>query len=436
MLKDTFCSSPWMHLRFGYNGEFTTCRWSKNAKTTANIRDTSIIKFYNSDEMKNLRKDLLSGHSPQQCENCYYEFKFDKLSGRIKQLAKSGISMNEFDVTTRSSPHYKHFEYSNSNNGEALSNPVDLQIDLSTICNSGCIMCTPSSSSRLVPDFKKLHRISPELFDNAEPIRSWSEDPVVLDRVIDELISIKNLRYVHLLGGETLFDESFYKICEALISSGKSKSMIIGTTTNGTIYDERLENIIKEFKQFHLGVSLETVSTLNDYVRYPGKVGEILSNIDKFLSLRDDFDGLFLSLRITPNVFTVYELPELFEYMLEKKITAESCYILYKPESLRIENMPSDIRDEVIEKFRNLIVKHNFEKTDIVNVRNPKVTELAIRNLAVDYYNFLKNYEVPSNVEENRYKLVKFLKSFESIRSNAIIDYVPRYAEFLKHYGY
>ena len=355
MLSKTFCSSPWFHSRITYSGDYEECRWfKKSTEEPINIRNTSIMEFHNSERMRNLRTDLLNGNRPAGCETCYYEDSFNKLSGRQRQLLKSGIQQTDFALTTRSSPHYQHFLRTWQNSGLTNSAPVDLQIDLGNICNSACIMCNPESSSRLHTEYKTLHKLNP-IFADPVPYQSWTEDPDALEKFIAELLSIPNIKYIHFLGGETLYDPAFYTICERLIAAGVSRDIIVGTTTNGTIYDDRVERLVAQFKEFHLGISIESVTELNDYIRYPGKITTILSNIDRFLELRSTAP-VFVSLRVTPNVFTISELDKLFRYTIDKNVILESCTILFKPSCLRIELVPENIRQQTITKLENFYV--------------------------------------------------------------------------------
>lgn len=442
MFKKSFCSSPWFHIRINYNGGYNFCRWGKDTdfnflkSNQPNIANISIMEYYNSNEMKKFRMDLLDGNCLDKCSVCHYEEKYNKLNGRIRQLAKSAIDLNNFELSFRSSPHYDMFNQSYTQQGHSDYYPTDLQIDLGNICNSACIMCGPTASSRLSADYKKLNKINSSLFADPPVYKSWTQDSLLVDKFINELSQIPNIRYIHFLGGETLYDEAFYLICEKLISAGLAKNIIVGTTTNGTIYDSRLERIIKEFKEFHLGVSIETLSPLNDYVRYPSQIDTVKLNLQKILQLRDQTPGLFVSLRITPNLFTIYEIDNLIEFQLNNLVTAESCNILYEPEYLRMELLPADIRKEVLEKLEVLIKKHNFVKSHSVNTRRKDLIPLAIGDTAIEYYNFIKDYQVPNDADKLRYKLVDFLKAFESIRSNSIVDYAPRYEQFLRHYGY
>jgi len=393
------------------------------------------MQYYNSDEMRELRSGLLDGKQPTGCSTCYYEDSFGKLSGRKRQLLKSGIQLGDFDLTARASSHYSHFQYSHAHTGTSDYRPTDLQIDLGNTCNSACIMCTPEASSRLQQDYRKLHNINPVQFANVKHYTSWTRDPVLLDRVVNEIVNIEGIKYIHFLGGETLYDPAFYTICERLVAAGRAKDIIVGTTTNGTIYDARIEKLITQFQEFHLGISIESVTELNDYVRYPSCIQEIKQNIESFLKLRDE-SKLYVSLRITPNVFTASELDQLFEYMIQHQVIAESCNILYNPALLRVELMPEDIRQETIDRLNLLIARHQLEKSGHANIRKTDIIQDVIADVVVDYRNFIRDYAPLPEVDALRRQLASFLKSFDTLRNNSVIDYAPRYKHFLRSHGY
>jgi predicted alpha-1,2-mannosidase len=76
----------------------------------------------------------------------------DKISGRQKQLLKTGIRLEQFEKTLASSPWVAEF----AQGGTTSQVPQDWQIDLGNYCNSACIFCTPRWSSRLATEFKKI----------------------------------------------------------------------------------------------------------------------------------------------------------------------------------------------------------------------------------------------------------------------------------------
>ena len=435
MLAKTFCSGPWFHVRLQNDGQFTECRWGKRNKQNPHIQDTSIMQYYNGSQMRAMRTELLSGNSPDICSVCSYQDQMGKLNGRHKQLLKSGIRTDHFMQSARSSPHYQHFQYSHDNQGNSSHYPVDLQIDLGNVCNSACIMCSPFFSSRLHNDYQKLHRINPDIFQDPVKYTSWTQDPALVERFVQELITIPNLRYIHFMSGEPFYDDSFYTICQRLVDTGLSKEIIVGTTTNGTIYDTRIEQLIGSFKEFHLGISIESVTQLNDYIRYPSKIDVILDNLQKFLNLRST-TGINVSMRITPNIFTINYLDSLFEYIIEHKIPTDSSDILSKPDCLRMELIPDQIRSSIIDRLVSLVDRHKLAPTHQPNIRNVEMIPEVTANLILEYLQFLQTYPTPVDLVESRQRLVPFLKSFESLRHNSILDYAPEYTEFLRSLGY
>jgi hypothetical protein len=161
----------------------------------------------------------------------------------------------------------------------------------------------------------------------------------------------------------------------------------------------------------------------------------VLSNLQKFLDLRP-LTGLNVSLRITPNIFTIGQIDSLFEYMIEKQVTAESCGILKSPDCLRMELLPDDLRSNIITRLSSLVDQHQLTQTSQVNIRRSDLVPAVTANLIIEYLTFLKTYETPADITESRQRLVPFLKSFETIRNNTILDYAPEYTDFLRSLGY
>jgi len=435
MLKDTFCSSPWFHLRINPSGYYIPCRWDfASFSSSYNISNTTLIEYMNSDVMRDLRMALLNGEIRDTCKSCHFEDQNKKVNGRQRQLLKSGISIDNFEKTLCASPHFDLFEHSYNNQGHSPKVPIDLQIDLGNTCNSACVMCYPIYSSRLAADYVKLNKMQPDVFKLMPMEKNWTDDEALVDRFIDELSQIKDIKYLHFLGGETLYLKSFYNICNRLIDSGLAKNISFGTTTNCTVWNDDIERILSSFSHVHLGMSVEALHPINDYVRWPSKIDNIKATIDKFLKLRET-TNLHLSLRITPSALTLLHIDTIFEFMIENSIMAESCNILQDPKCLRMEVLPKEIMNQVVDKVDAVIKKYNLTDApiSIVNRRRPDLIDPIISEIIFEYQRFFKScVEDPTE----RPTLVTFLKTFEQLRGNNILDYLPEYEEFLRRYGY
>lgn len=424
----------------GYSGRYIPCRWQSAvdpAVESMNMKTSGIVDFFNSDRMNQFRSDILANRPLKECSSCAYEDSFGKVSGRARQLYRSNISTETFEQDYAVSHHRPMFEYSQANAGGTMSHPYDLQINLSNTCNSACIMCDPMTSSRLNQDYIKLAKMSAPMFYYPKQFKCWADDPVLVEKFIQDLKELPRIDYLHLLGGETLYLDSFYRICDALIDAGMSEKIFLGTTTNLTLYTERLENIVTKFSRFHIGLSIESVNSLNDYIRYPSHIKGVLENLDKFLELRRKFpEKIHLSLRITPNIFSIFYIDEVIQYMCDHDITGESCDILVNPACLRIELMPDNLRLIAIEKLKSVVEKNSLTRTKVVDARNPELVRAVISTVAFSYVDFLENMTVTESEEKHRFDLVTYLSGFESIRNNSILDYAPEYKTFLTKYGY
>jgi hypothetical protein len=100
--------------------------------------------------------------------------------------------------------------------------------------------------------------------------------------------------------------------------------------------------------------------------------------------------------------------------------------------------LPDDLRQKILNKINKLIVDYKLSKTDevIVNRRRDDLIYPVITSVIYEYKTLLENYQTPENVEEERYNLIRFIKGFESLRNNKILNYLPEYEEFLRSYGY
>ena len=121
--------------------------------------------------------------------------------------------------------------------------------------------------------------------------------------------------------------------------------------------------------------------------------------------------------------------------MLENHVIAESCNILHQPRCLRMELMPEDIRQETVIKLQAVVDRLGKYEPQ-VNTRRSDLSHEIIAQLANEYLEFVQTYKQPLDTDESHQELVGFLKSFETIRNNSILDYAPRYKDFLQRIGY
>ena len=412
-LKDQFCSSPWFHMRITNNGGFEYCRWAdrKHIVDQKNIATTHPLTFFQKD-MASIRQDMLEGKTVAACGDCKIMEQHSKISGRQKQLLKTGIDTDNFVKTAASSTFRTEFEQTDIN-----LLPVDWQIDLGNHCNGACVFCRPDSSSRLAAEFYKIG------FIDQMPARSWVEDPASVDKFISTLISTPNLAYLHFLGGETLITPGFRTMLQALIDAGLHSRVTIGLTTNLTVWDDDINQLLTQFREVNLGVSIETTDNVNDYVRWPSQINSVLSTLERWLALAKQHDWI-MSLRITPTVLTASRVVPLYQFAVDHNLGIESCNFLNDPAFMRTSVLPMSYRRSAAEQLQNWIDTQAISTTKIVNTRVLNHATAAAVQDAMSYLEYLKNAPDES---DRLPALVQYLKKLEQSRSNSVLNYLPEY---------
>lgn len=427
----TFCSSPWLHMRITNSGTYESCRWqTKDSSTrvdfTRNIKNMSPLTYFQT-HMSGLRTELLQGNTPAICNNCHVMEQHGKPSGRQRQLLKIGVQDSYFEKSLAGSPLRSAFDYSNNNQGNTTRTVTDWQIDLGNYCNGACVFCNPENSSSLATEFKRIG-----LIDQVPP-SSWCDDPVLLTRFVEDLISSPNLQYLHFIGGETVITPGFKKILSALVNAGLAKNITIGFTTNLTVWSDSVVELLTQFQQVNLGMSVETLTPVNDYVRYPSQQVQTQQLLDRWTALGQKH-GWLIQLRITPTCLTVHELTTVYEYAWNHGTSVESCNFIDNPKFFRIGVLPELHRITAAETLKSWIDAHPVDNHDqIINTRDPNMAQKQIVQDATSYLHYLESAEDESLRLPD---LVQYLKRLEASRGNSILTYLPQYEDLFRSAGY
>ena len=420
-LKNNFCSSPWFHMRINNSGYYEYCRWAdKTSRNTGpNISDTTPAEFFNQSLIP-IRQQFLNGERPAGCAECYQMEAHGKISGRQKQLLKIGVQLPHFEKMLASSSWLPVF----ANNTPQM--PQDWQIDLGNYCNSACVFCDPSLSSRLAAEWKHIG-----LIDKSPPA-NWCDDPVYLQSFIDTLVNSLHIQYLHFIGGETLVTPAFKKILQALIDAGLNKTATIGFTTNLISWDDDTISLLTQFVGVNLGVSVEAFDSVNEYVRWPAKQHQVNDILSRWIALSQQHNWL-MQIRTTPTILTIHKLLTVYDYAWEHGIAVESCNFLAEPAYLRPAVLPQKYRQPIIDQIQDWIDQRPNSTEVVVNTRHPDLVYIQIVQDLQSYVNYL---QTETDQSEQLPTLMKFLKRLEVNRKNNILEHVPQYEELFRSAGY
>jgi len=412
-------------MRITNNGNFVYCRWSDKYQNTVNIRDVEPADFFQQ-HMAALRYDLLQGRAIPACGECYQMEQHGKVSGRQRQLLKTGVRVEHFEKTMLSSPWRKQWQQDFDKQGVTNQLPQDWQIDLGNYCNSACIFCTPGDSSRLAAEWKRIG------FIDQLPGANWTDDPKLVDKFVEILKQSSHIQYLHFIGGETVIIPAFKKILQTLVDCGLNHKATVGFTTNLTVWDQETVDLLTQFAGVHLGMSVECFDPLNDYVRWPSNIDTVITTRDRWIEVGKKHNWL-MQFRTTPTALSISKLLTVYDYAWENNLVVESCNFLQHPEWLRPAVLPNKYRLQIVEKMQSWIDQRGLNNNSVVNFRDPTVTRTYLVQDLQSYVNYFKQ---ETDQSDQLFAMVSNLQKIETSRKNSILNYLPEYEQLLRSAGY
>jgi len=338
---NTLCKLQWTGLTTDTNGDIKPCCISrtyikKDDGTNFNLGTDTVEEIYNSKSMVDMRQQMLDGVLVAGCEECYESEKF---SGRSNRLTYNQI--------------YKDIKAEDTNTDPAVKF-IDLRFG--NLCNLSCRSCNPKASSQ----FQREIEVMPSAIKKyqsffQEDINSWYQTPVFKDNLEKQLDSVD---MISLTGGEPTIIQQNMELLASLVSSGRSKNIVLAINSNMTNTNPKFYNLIKEFKYVVFMASIDGVGSMQEYLRYPSKWETMDANIKKLLDLGDN-----ISVAPTPVIQTtnLNKCVELFEYFESYNREAKRRLIriqpinLTGPEHLNLLYLPSEFKMKCWEKIQQWV---------------------------------------------------------------------------------
>ena len=319
-----YCTLPFIQFANNVEGKYQAC-------CIANVTDYSITKtkpmdFFNSEYMKELRKDMLSGNITNRitstCKKCILN---ERVSGRSKRTdnSKSRISKNTIEKSER---------------GENIK-PTQIEyLKLKVYgnkCNLRCYMCSPTSSSKVAADWKKHGEWSrPAIINPFKEI-----DPNFLYEGLDEVIPYLDM--IELVGGEPLMFPELIDFMKWMIGRNYAKQLKIRFITNGTIVDPEIFSYFKDFREVEMIVSVDAYGKKDDYIRDGSNWNTKLH----FINICAQTPNLNLAFSNTFTWMNIGHLPELYHFFYnEFRISLALNNPVSYPQYFQAVHLPQDIK--------------------------------------------------------------------------------------------
>lgn len=361
------CLAPKSTLSFDTMGYIRVCCYNSLFVLGTYPKD-SISDAWNGRKRQLFIEKLKNKTFPTGCEGCQMQIKQNNISNGLFS------SFDHYDKEVR-----EDF-------------PIALHFEFGTICNFECIMCGGKWSSSIRKNREKL-----------PPIKSPYDD-----NFIDQAKPfIEKALYVNFLGGEPFLNPLYYKILTILMA--KNKYVKGAITTNGSIFNDRIENYLKNLPNLGINISLDSLEEKTyETIRKNGNYKTLMENIKKFKDM-----GKLTGVAVCPMIQNIHELPNLVQFAIDNKL---SLYL-----NSVFGHLGGKIKGIHENETENEWVwggLHN--KAEMIgNIKNESlIPEVALHTLPKDkleeIVNYLKQFSFVSNLYE-RYGVIysDFVRSLE-----------------------
>jgi MoaA/NifB/PqqE/SkfB family radical SAM enzyme len=355
-----------------------------------NIKTHTISEAYNSEEFIGIRKNLRNGIQDKNCDHCWRQENRDGRSLRLE-------SIDEYQEVFKSGK---------------TSGLITMQLDLSNQCNLKCRTCNHSDSSMWAKEYFDLNEQHSNItFSEFQKIYNYTlhkEDVFFEDIKKNVLPSLAIIRFQ---GGEPFLMKRQWAIVDSIIESCLSKDILLGYHTNGTIWNDTIEDKLSKFKEVNLCLSIDDVGSRFEYLRHPGNWLEVNSNIEKIIkwsSIDKDARDILINCVVTP--YNLLTLCDLIDYCVSNNI-ALKLHPTDSPEHFSIANIPTNLKQVFIDKLRSKTYSAEYA-SEVENV----ISVLLGSGSSEQWKMFLKTTKI-----HDQYRNEDFEKTF------------PELVEVLKH---
>lgn len=407
MTNKAWCPLPWLGLNVRNNGDVRVCcnanvsenqgLVSKPDGTYYNLGKDNIDDFRNAELMKEIRLSMLAGEYHESCIRCKRESEsgMESRADWERMIWQHRLDEDRARMLTNA-----------DGSIETEENPIKyMDLRFGNLCNLKCRMCGPTDSNMWYEDTVKLWGASYKdsgqtikLVKNAKgkhqpdiDIYSWYENPLFWKDLENQIPVVERL---YIVGGEPLMIDQHYEFLQKCVDAGRANKIIIEYNTNITNIPERAWNIWKHFERVQIGMSVDAVGPINDYIRNPSKWWKIEENMRKLDAAEGSFKIWWAA---TIQAYNLIHLPEMMMWKIQqnfKRINVDvkhksviSPHPLHNPKFLNIKVFPKESKQWIENYFEEWKIRAETEIADPLNRKHfCKILDSYIKYMWADDY--------------------------------------------------
>ena len=347
----TFCMAPWVHTYLSPQLERRLCCSSReDSKTFTQYIDLdkkskpfspeTLEEHWNSDYMKNVRKELMAGKEIPQCQVCNY---------RLLSVATYRSHFNTLFEKQIDEAYEK-----TRDDGHTDMDVTSWDYRFNNLCNFKCRMCGDMLSSSWEAESRKHKTWNKESQPwMASPLREQIkkfQDKQVVQEFVDA-IETKQIREIYWCGGEPLMWDMHWKAMERIIELGFADEVYVRYNTNlsrTSLGKSNLFDLLSYFNDWQVCASIDGTGETGEYIRDGLNYEQWLRNFKEGLSVSTNARQMRLDFTIT--LLGLLELKNMFNLSqeLNTEILTKVMFTFSNDEILSPLSLPKELLHTII----------------------------------------------------------------------------------------
>ena len=402
--SEVFCMAPWVHLHVATKGQIFPCCISAHYLEDAigNAKVDSLEASWNSDKMKQLRRNMLEGKRSNLCKLCYQYQGIDEQSPRHDFNNDFG---HHFPLVGDTKPDgtFESFELKT----------IDFRF--SNLCNFRCRICSHHFSTSWFSDAIEVGTAKIEDGRLIVPV----ENP---EELWEQMVPIlPHLERIHFAGGEPLIMEEHYRILMFFIEN-KMSHVQLSYNTNFSEIKFKGQDVFELWKNFdHLSIcaSLDGMGPRGEFMRKGQNWKQTVDNRKRMLK-----ECPHVGFMLTPavSIMNVLHLPDFYQNWVEQGLIKPKeimVYIVFEPDFFNIQDLPYFFKKRIQAKYQ-LFFDNCLSTFD----EESKQYALLQFNRILDHMNEVDKFQ--SDLESyNQQTFTSYNSTLDQLRNEDIVKVFP-----------
>lgn len=383
-MNDNFCYMPWHGLAIAANGGVKPCcQWHGNL---GKVDEVNLVEQFKSHpKIVALRTDFINNKKPSSCSSCWTR---ENQIGESRRLWFKEKFIDAIPTDYLYSAELDEIYWTQAD------------INLSNVCNLKCRMCGSWASNSWFEEDLALSKINPAFEKESNPANQKIRQHE-LDDLRSLLPYLSKVKRIDFKGGEPMMAKHHVEFLEMLVEEGLHEKLVLQYTTNGTIVNPKILNVLSKFKKIRIMFSIEGTGDLYSYIR-GGKY--TIDQMEDTLSLYNNLPNVEIGFNVTIQAYNLLNLKEL----RQKLITWDKKYSNVSSNSAftTICNSPMYLSPFVLPAQLRLVAEEQL--SDIEDFK------ILVSNIKSD------------NIHKQHWQTFKhFTKELDQMRGENILSLIP-----------